>query len=241
MLIADGLARFDATSLARMQNRKPDRIAVSNAVDRSTPRQWRHAVRTLDAFAPVWPVVGRGERRRDARLRGFFAAWPNVGIPVLSEPVSWYAVDVQTNDVRWRWVVCDSDAGALGRAWLDERSWLPKAVSDDRVDRLIVALNGAATGTEPLLELLRNHASADKVILAIAYGTGTPEFVTRGGRWGEGRLHPSPLPAGGWWTIDLEASGLTITAERPLGQPVLHNWTPGTGWVMNQLATKGEG
>ena len=225
--------RLDEASLRRIRALRPDRIAVSQAVRRSSPGRWRQAAETLATLAPAWPTVGWRDRLGDRRLRGLTAVWPDVGIPVLSEPVSWYGVDVQTGDVRWRWVVADSHAEALGSRWLDQRSWLPKAMSDDRVDRFVVALDVSVPHddeADAVLELVRDHAAADELILVVAFGTESPRFAAIGGRWGEGWLFTTPPPAGGWWVIDLTPDGLRIIAERPLGDPVTHTWSPRTGW-----------
>ncbi len=230
--LIEGLERLDVPSLRRIRSSDPDRIVVSETVSRSTRRRWRDASTVLGSLPPAWPVAGRGERRGDRELRGFFAAWPGSGVPVYSDDAAWYGVDVLTGDVRWRWVVCDS--GAEGSSWLDERSWIPKAVGDRRIDRLVLVLHGGPElreEAEGLLELVRDHASAEEVVLVVAFGTGRPGFGAVGGRWGEGRLRPAPLPAGGWWFVDLREDGLTITAERPLGPSVVHRWSPDAGWT----------
>ncbi|MEM6928611.1 MAG: hypothetical protein AAF602_16865 [Myxococcota bacterium] len=231
VVVVEGLDHLDPTSLTRVQALRPDRLALSNTVARSTPRRWRDASRVLTTLAPAWPTVGGRDRRGDPKLRGVVATWPGIGVPVLSDPVPWYGVDVVTGDVRWRWVVLDSNADALGTGWLDQRSWLPKVVSDRDVDRFVIALDaGPGRDAAGLLDLVRDHAPADKVVLVVAFGTRQPGFVPIGGRWGEGRLAAGALPAGGWWVVELTEPGLRITAERPLGTPVVHDWSPDRGW-----------
>jgi len=240
VVVIDGLWRLDRASLRRIRALDPDRIAVSQLVARSSPRRWRRSARVLSTLAPAWPTVGWSDRLGDPKLRGLFAAYPDIGIPVLSEPVAWYGVDVRIDDVRWRWVSTDTHADALGSGWLDERSWIPKAVGDERVDRLVLALDVSVPHddeSDALLRLVRDHAPADELVLIVAFGTQQPGLVAIGGRWGEGRLYTSPLPAGGWWVVDLDASGVRIAAERPLGEPVVHRWSPTTGWLRQSPPT----
>ena len=179
-------------------------LLAGDAVIESKAEHWNELRQRVQGLR-VLPMVGGGERERDPRLRGFYAAWEGAGVTGLGRAVPWYSVDLHSRGARWRLVVLDPHRAALEGRWADQLFWVPKVVGDRGYDHLIVALHGGPgrmDGADPdgnadaaeLLRLVRRHTEASRMVLVIVGGARAPAFVLPTGRWGEGWLSAG-LPA----------------------------------------------
>jgi hypothetical protein len=170
-------------------------VLAGDAVHRSVLDEWA-ALRASVATLPVSPLPGAGESVGDRKRKGFAAAWDGLGVPGLPGEVTWRSLDVHDGGLRWRLVMVDADRDALGDRWTDQLFWIPKVVGDDGYDHLVVISNQApatleleapeaSAGLDELLQLVREHADASRMVLLVAGGGHTPHAILPGGRWGE--------------------------------------------------------
>lgn len=87
----------------------------------------------------VEPMPGDQEYVGDKRLVGYGAAFDGVGVDIgLSRTASWYHFDANVDGETWRFVFVDTHKAALGSRWEEQVFWLPKVVSGDDFDHLLV-------------------------------------------------------------------------------------------------------
>ncbi len=195
-------ADFEAEPLVRSITRwDPHAVLLTGGyVQRGTAvewRDWRDRWTTLGDRAVGVP--DRSSRRGDRKLTRWRAA--RIGGHVDDLPgSSWSAGTLTTDGVRWRVVVLDVERDALGPRWLDERSWLPKVLTDTRdYDHLIVLAGrplasleqGATPGSvavEEMLDLVSEHTAPAKLLAVISGGTATNEVLLHNGSFGEVHL-----------------------------------------------------
>jgi len=197
---AGGAALADALGAA-----KPDLLVLTgNAIDRSRTHDWIELFDAVDGL-PVVPLPGDGERKGDRTLKRFLASWQGLGVDGMADPVSWRTFVVSTPSQRWRFVVLDADRANLDDEWNNQLHWIPKAATagDEPLVVLLAQPPAALTtdrdaAAEELVTLLREHADPSRVVLVASGGTGAPELVLSGGRWGEAWLGAGPPapPAG---------------------------------------------
>ncbi len=188
-------ARAPAPLLASLAEEPAQLVVLAgDAVPRSRRPAWEALRERVEGLRAL-PVPGRGERLGDRRLGRYLAIWSGIGVAGLSEPVPWYAVDVETRGTRWRLVVLDAHRDPLGERWLDQLFWVPKVVGADDYDHLVVAVAGPDEG--PLLDVVRQHADATRLWMVVRGGRDAPAMILPGGRWGEAWIHTGrpTLPA----------------------------------------------
>lgn len=183
---------------------------TGNYVRRSTTSDWQ-------AFAARWaevlrgstisdnkgrkkvePMPGSNELTGDAAYKGFGAAFPGVGAEIgLNRVGTWYHFDVAVDRDVWRFVVLDTHKAALGSRWQEQLFWLPKVVSGDAFDHLVVftpdplvTLADGATmnpdgATRELLDVIEDNSGIMKLSAVISGGAATNEVFLPSGAFGE--------------------------------------------------------
>ena len=160
----------------------------------------------------------RSARRRDKALENWRASGFGASVENL-EGATWSQGTLTSDGVRWRIVVLDAEAKALGTGWLDQRTWLPRAVGSQDYDQLLLITNrplaslaepgpGGTKAVKDLLEAAAEHGDRTKLRGVISGGTRTNEVLLHSGSFGE--VH---LVAG---NAAVPASDLLRRGESPL-------------------------
>jgi hypothetical protein len=165
--------------------------------------QWKEVLRgsTLSdnkGRKKVAPMPGTHERMGDGRMKGFGAAFENVGAPIGYNRVgSWYYFDVKTKGKVWRLLFLDTHKASLGSRWQEELFWLPKVVSEQAYDSLLVFMPDplvtlaagtpmdADDGPSELLATIDENTEIGKLVAVIAGGAPTNEAFLPSGNFGE--------------------------------------------------------
>lgn len=145
----------------------------------------------------VVPVAGNHDRYGDTWLKGFGAAFPNVGADIgFNRVATWYAFDIQAGKGTWRFVVVDSDKNALGSRWSEQMEWLPKALDGD-YDGLLVFMHhprwtlakgetsDQGGGPTELLDVVETETKVGVLRAVFAGHAHTNEVYLPGGKLGE--------------------------------------------------------
>jgi hypothetical protein len=236
---------------------------------RSSKREWGDFMERWGELTPICVAPpDAAARRGDAKLK----RWQQVTgrhVNPLPPEATWSLVNVTTDGARWRIVVLDPAPEALGRAgWLDQRSWLPKAVTGDEYDHLIVVLPSplatlaqapdAGRATQELLDIIAENAHPLRLLTVVAGGTGSNEALLHGGSFGALHINAgnSGIPATDldrWGSASAGsvgelalAQGFDAALQRAwidrIGSPVPNTYDgsqlPVTGWWQLELLGK---
>ena len=174
-------------------------LMTGGYVAKGTTREW-------DDLAERWTTLGdrtiavpdRAARRRDRALETWRASRFSATTNGLGNS-SWSHGTLVSDGVRWRIVVLDADAKALGSGWLDQRTWLPRAVGGGDYDQLLIVTNrplatlqeptpGGARAVQDLLDSAAEHGDRTKLLGVISGGTRTNEVLLHSGSFGEVHL-----------------------------------------------------
>ncbi|MFZ5481249.1 MAG: metallophosphoesterase family protein [Myxococcota bacterium] len=144
------------------------------------------------------PVAGNHDRAGDERMVGFGAAFPGVGVDIgFGRVASWYSFDVTARGARWRFVVLDSAKDELGSRWDEQLEWIPKALSGDAYDGVLVFMhhprwtlaNGKACdeggGPSELVDAVESSTGLGKLKAVFAGHAHTNEVYLPSGKKGE--------------------------------------------------------
>jgi hypothetical protein len=195
-------ARWTADALIDdLRSLRPDVLLLTgDYVARSDVAEWNALHERWDRVAEgVVALPGEGERRGDRRLSGHSAAFAGQGVPELRGVPFWH-FDIVTEGVCWRFVMLDSDARSLGATWRDQLFWLPKVVTGDSYDRLVVAINeptnglagdvraDAAESVATLLRVIGDHADPARLSLVTSGGAASNNIALPQGPYGPAHL-----------------------------------------------------
>ena len=208
-----------ASIIADVKNETPVRglsfVALTgDFVKRSSNQEWaRFATRWGDTLKsdvdsnntlrlPVMPVPGAGEFSGDARLKGFGGAFPDAGASIGYNRVgSWGSIDTKIDGDTWRFIFLDTHEAALGSRWQEELFWLPKVVTGEDYDHLVVfmpdPLVTLAQGTvmnpddapSTLLGIIDDNAGVAKLMAVFSGGGATNEVYLPSGSFGEAYIN----------------------------------------------------
>ena len=166
----------------------------------------------------VLPLPGDGERLGDSRLKGYGAAFPDAGARIgYNRVASWGHVDLVAGGKTWRLLFLDTNKGALGSRWEEQLFWLPKVVSGDEFDKLVVFLADPLLtfsktnkmnkkgASKELLDIIEDHSGIMKLQAVIAGGPTTNELILPGGVFGEAHV---------------------VAGNAGIGMPDLRRWAP---------------
>jgi len=184
--------------IADLKAHKPDFLVLTgDYVARSTFDEWEALHRRWDrVLEGVVALPGYGERRRDRRLEGHGAAFAGQGVPELRGVPFWH-FDIESEGSRWRFVMIDAEAHPLGTKWRDQLFWLPKVVTGDSYDHLVVAINRPldelagsvrpeiAGNVSTLLRLINDHADPTRLVAVLSGGGASNNIVLPAGDYGE--------------------------------------------------------
>lgn len=173
----------------------PDRVVLTGGyVARGTAREWRSFAEHWGELADrVVAVPDPAARRGDRTLR----RWQRVGAESGAPRRTWMAGTLESHDVRWRFVVLDTEAS--GSAWLDQRTWVPKVTAGADFDQLLV-LTGAPLASlqrpspaggravAQLLDAALPAAGGSRLLAVVSGGTATNEVLLHSGSFGEVHL-----------------------------------------------------
>lgn len=174
-------------------------VQTGGSVARGSAREWQDWERRWDSLADrVVALPDRASRRKDRKLEHWRDASGSYGVSRL-EHATWTAETIQTEGVRWRIVLLDTEARAMGTGWLDQRTWLPKAVSGDDYDQLLVVTNrplaslqdpvpSGSGAMHSLLADVATHGDRTRLRGVISGGTRTNEVLLHSGPFGEVHL-----------------------------------------------------
>lgn len=178
----------------------------------------------------VIALAGADEAVGDKALAGYGAAFKGQGPDIgLGRVASWGYFDATIGTKTWRLVFLDTHEKALGSRWKEELFWLPKVVSGDDFDHLIVFLPDplvtTAQGAEmdvddnasELLSVIDEHSGMMKLVAVITGGAATNSLILPTGPFGEAHilagnagipgaslLRSRPAPEAGYETIEIE-------------------------------------
>jgi hypothetical protein len=170
---------------------------------RAFDEQWKDVLRgstlsDVPGRRKVAPLPGGLERVGDSRMKGFGAAFENVGAPIGYNRVgSWYYFDVKTKGKVWRLVFLDTRKRQLGSRWQEQLFWLPKVVSERAYDSLLVfmpdplvtmAQDGTMDrddGPSDLLNVIDENSDIGKLVAVVSGGAATNEAYLPSGNFGE--------------------------------------------------------
>ncbi len=153
---------------------------------------------TNKARKRVLAMPGTGEILGDKRLQGYGATFEGTGRSIGHNRVaSWSSFDLKVDRTTWRLVFLDAHRQALGSRWEEQIFWLPKVVTGQGFDRLIVLMNeplvtlGSSATMDPgdgpseLLEIIEDHTEVMKLYAVITGGPPTNEAYLHSGNYGE--------------------------------------------------------
>ncbi len=184
--------------IADIKERQPAFLVLTgDYVARSTIEEWFALHTRWDrVLNGVVALPGYGERRRDRRLRAHGAAFAGQGVPELRGVPFWH-FDVESAGDRWRFVMLDADAKALRNKWRDQLFWLPKVVTGDSYDHLVVAINrpldelagpvrsDSAQSVATLLRLISDHTDPNRLVAVLSGGASANALSLPAGDYGE--------------------------------------------------------
>lgn len=179
-------------------------------VRRSTPDEWEDfGARWKDTLQsssksdnkgrkPVLPLPGDGEMLGDKRLFSYGRTFPNAGAVIgFNRVASWLYFDVTVNGTVWRFVTLDTHKALLGSRWKEQLFWLPKVVSGDDFEKLVLFMpdplitlvkgyrmnpNGAP---KELLDIIEDHAGVMRLVAVFSGGPPSNEVFLPSGNYGE--------------------------------------------------------
>ena len=205
-------------------------VFTGGYVRRSTNDEWK-------AFSERWRDVVRGEALSDSKgrkkllampgagemlgdrqIKGYGAAFPEMGAEIgYSRTASWGHFDQKVGSETWRFVFVDTHRKAMGSRWQEQLFWLPKVVSGDDFDKLLLFMpeplvtlaNGEKMnrGDAPreLLEVIDDHSGIGKLMAVFSGGVPTNEVYLPDGSYGA--LH-------------------VVAGNSGIGMPDLPRWGP---------------
>ena len=146
-------------------------------------RQLERAVVPIDAAA----------RRHDVQGKAWRHSFSEPGVRQIGGATWWY-LDVVSQERRWRLLFLDGDRAVLAEGWQDQRTWIPKVVSGDEFDHLLVVTSkprwtlarggSASTDVGSLLSLVQEHAGPTRLMAVVGGSTGVNEVLLPDGWFG---------------------------------------------------------
>jgi len=200
-------------------------MLTGDYVARSEGTEWSMLHARWDRVVDgIIALPGYGERRGDRALAGHGAAFAGQGVPELRGVPFWH-FDIQTSGVRWRFVMLDADARSLRHKWRDQLFWLPKVITGETYDHLVVAINrplnelaggvraDTATHVSTLLRVIDAHASPTRVAAVIGGGAPSNHVALPSGRFGVAHVVAGNA---GVSAADLSRVAMPFARDRPV-------------------------
>lgn len=191
---------WDATELVRAVERYDPHLVVLTGgyVARGTAREWadwRDRWTTLADRLVALP--DRDAYRRDRSLERWAQQGVRPGPPNLPGG-SWGTGVLESRGTAWRVLALDTERQRLGTGWLDQRTWLPRAVRAPTEPTLVFASRPLASlqhspelgshATRELLGAIDESASPGAVRAVFSGGSRTNEFLLHAGPFGEAHV-----------------------------------------------------
>jgi hypothetical protein len=188
-------------------------VLTGGHVRRSTPDEWTgFGKRWKDVLKssaesknrgrkPVLPLAGDGEMLGDKRLFSYGTTFPDAGAKIgFNRVASWLYFDIDVGGTVWRLVTLDTHKGMLGSRWKEQLFWLPKVVSGDDFQKLIVFMPDPLitmvkgyqmnpnNAPKELLEVIEDQAGIMRLMAVVSGGPPSNEVYLPSGNFGEAYL-----------------------------------------------------